>query len=78
VAPLALPKRRFARIRDYLSKSEMGHNAKYSSRVDIFRFASELGHCFRRSALRVCASNGLMYRSKQRRHGDGRRRLLSG
>jgi hypothetical protein len=27
-----------------------GQNAKYSSRVDVFRFAAELGHCSTRSA----------------------------
>jgi hypothetical protein len=35
--------------------SALGHNAKYSSRVDVFRFGPELGHCSTRSALRICA-----------------------
>jgi hypothetical protein len=36
----------------------MGQNAKYSSRVDVFRFASKLGRSSMRSALRICANNG--------------------
>ena len=30
----------------------IGQNAKYSPRVNVVRFASELGHCTTRSALR--------------------------
>jgi hypothetical protein len=33
----------------------VGQNAKYSVRVDVFRFASKLGHHSVRSALRICA-----------------------
>ena len=33
----------------------LGQNAKYSARVDVFRFASELGHCWTRLPLRICA-----------------------
>jgi len=33
-------------------------NAKYSSRVDVFRFASKLRRSSMRSALRICAMNG--------------------
>jgi hypothetical protein len=40
-------------------KSGLGQNAKYSSRIDVYRFASELGHCSRRSALRICAKGGI-------------------
>src|ERR1700689_1517474 len=35
-----------------------GQNAKYSPRVNVFRFASELRHCSMRSALRICAKTG--------------------
>jgi hypothetical protein len=35
-----------------------GQNAKYSPRVNVVRFASELGHCAMRSALRIRANNG--------------------
>jgi hypothetical protein len=35
--------------------SLLGQNAKYSARVDGFRFASELGHCWTRFPLRICA-----------------------
>ena len=38
-------------------------NAKYSSRVDVFRFASKLRLSLMRSALRVCAKR-LMSRKK--------------
>jgi hypothetical protein len=34
-----------------------GQNAKYSSRVDVFRLLSELGHCLTLSALRICANS---------------------
>jgi hypothetical protein len=33
----------------------VGQNAKYSVRVDVFRFASELGNFSVQSALRICA-----------------------
>lgn len=46
--------------------SLMGQNAKYSVRADVFRFASELGHCSMRSALRICANSRLMRRDKFR------------
>src|SRR5262249_24064251 len=39
-------------------RSELGQNAKYSVRADVFRFASKLGHCSMRSALRICARFG--------------------
>ncbi len=35
----------------------MGQSAKYSSRVDVFRFASKLRRSSMRSALRICAMN---------------------
>jgi hypothetical protein len=35
-----------------------GQNAKYSSRVDVFRFASNLRRSSMRSALRICANIG--------------------
>jgi hypothetical protein len=41
--------------------SVQGQNAKYSARVDHFRFSSELGHCRTRFPLRICAKNGLMH-----------------
>jgi hypothetical protein len=41
-----------------VAMSEKGQNAKYSYRVDVFRFASELGRCATRSALRICAKTG--------------------
>ena len=34
----------------------LGQNAKYSARVNVVRFASELGHCAMRSALRIRAN----------------------
>jgi hypothetical protein len=38
--------------------SEMGQNAKYSVRADVFRFASKLRHCSMQSALRICVKSG--------------------
>jgi hypothetical protein len=36
--------------------SLLGQNAKYSPRVDVFRFASKLRPSSMRSALRICAN----------------------
>jgi hypothetical protein len=44
--------------------SVRGQNAKYSSRADVFRFAYKLRRRSMRSALRICANNRLMQRSK--------------
>jgi hypothetical protein len=41
-----------------LQMSAGGQNAKYSSRVDIFRFVSKLSRHSVRSALRICARTG--------------------
>jgi hypothetical protein len=38
--------------------SARGQNAKYSVRVNVFRFASKLGHYSVQSALRICAKPG--------------------
>src|SRR6202166_3217107 len=47
----------------------LGQNAKYSPRVDVFRFASKLRRSSMRSALRICAMNGPCHtiRSPRRR-----------
>jgi hypothetical protein len=37
------------------SMSQLGKNVKYSTRVDVFRFATKLGHYSVRSVLRICA-----------------------
>jgi hypothetical protein len=39
-------------------KSALGQNAKYSSRVDVFRFASNFRRSSMRSVLRICANSG--------------------
>jgi hypothetical protein len=36
----------------------LGQNAKYSSRADVFRFASKLRRSSMRSALRISANSG--------------------
>jgi hypothetical protein len=41
--------------------SQLGQNAKYSSRVDVFRFASKLRRSWMRSALRICAKTRLWH-----------------
>ena len=38
--------------------SELGQNAKYSERADVFRFAPDTRHCVMQSALRICAKSG--------------------
>lgn len=44
-------------------------NAKYSVRVDIFRFAFELRHCSVRAVLRICANTDLsIAKQQQGRH----------
>jgi hypothetical protein len=47
---------RIARVRFTDTMSGVGQNAKYPSRVDVFRFASKLGLCSTPSALRICAN----------------------
>jgi hypothetical protein len=44
----------FSVLRDFFDS--IGQNAKYSSRVDVFRFASKLRRRSMRSALRICAN----------------------
>src|SRR5580658_5212991 len=39
--------------------SAQGENAKCLSRVDAFRFASEVGHCSAWSPLRICARSDI-------------------
>src|SRR5664280_2623984 len=43
-------------LRDFFDS--IGQNAKYSPRVDVFRFASKLRPSSMRSALRICANTG--------------------
>jgi hypothetical protein len=43
-----------------------GSKSEIPSRVDVFRFASELGHCSTRSALRICARTGHTFDSFRR------------
>ena len=43
----------------FLAHSESGQTEKNSMRAYVFRFAPELGHCPKRSALRICAKKRL-------------------
>jgi hypothetical protein len=45
--------------------SQLGQNAKYSSRVNVFRFASKLRRRSVRSALRICANSRLLTEFKR-------------
>src|SRR3954454_14062675 len=45
--------------------SQMGQTEKNSARANVFRVTLELGHCPMKSALRICANNGLMHRSER-------------
>src|ERR1700674_2380244 len=39
----------------------MGKNAKYPMRANVFRFALQLGHCPMQSALRICANRVVVH-----------------
>jgi hypothetical protein len=51
--------------KQFRATAEMTQDAKYPPRADAFRFAPELGHCSTHPPLRLCATSGLMQRSKQ-------------
>jgi hypothetical protein len=54
----------------------LGQNAKYSPRVNVVRFASELGHCAMRSALRIRANDDFVSPSPLLEVHHSRVRLL--